>query len=141
MLRMILPTDGSETSLRAVDHLVQRLDWYRGPVELHLINVQHPISGDVSQFVKRDDIRQYHQDEGLNALQPARARLDAAGVAYRVHIGVGEPASTIVRYAREQQIDQIVMGARGLGNIAGLLLGSTAIKVLHLAEGPVLLVK
>jgi nucleotide-binding universal stress UspA family protein len=43
--------------------------------------------------------------------------------------------------AREKSIDHIVMGARGLGSIQGLLLGSVATKVIHLAEVPITLIK
>jgi len=43
--------------------------------------------------------------------------------------------------AEERGCDQIVMGTHGRGTIAGLLIGSVATKVLHLAKAPVLLVK
>lgn len=141
MLRFLVPVDGSETSLRAIDHLVKKLAWYREDVEVHLINVQHALHGDVSMFVDKDQVRQYHHDEGLKALAPAREKLDAQGVKYVFHIGVGDPAHVIAHYAREKQMDQIFMGTRGLGTVGSLLLGSVATKVLHLAGIPVLLVK
>jgi nucleotide-binding universal stress UspA family protein len=43
--------------------------------------------------------------------------------------------------AEEQRVDGIVMGTRGLGPVKGLVLGSVANKVIHLAEVPVTLVK
>jgi nucleotide-binding universal stress UspA family protein len=53
----------------------------------------------------------------------------------------GEPAATIDQIGREESIDHIVMGTRGLGSIRGLLVGSVATRVLHLVEVPVTLVK
>ena len=53
----------------------------------------------------------------------------------------GQIAETIVRIAREEQVDQIIMGTRGLSAIRGLLLGSVSTQVLHLADVPVTLIK
>jgi nucleotide-binding universal stress UspA family protein len=53
----------------------------------------------------------------------------------------GYTAADIVQDAREHDIDIIVMGSRGLTDLAGLVLGSTAHKVIHLADRPVLVVR
>ena len=62
-------------------------------------------------------------------------------MSYQSHLFVGEPAETIARYAKENTCDHIVIGTRGLSAVSGLLLGSVATKVIHLADMPVLLVK
>src|SRR5215813_13033663 len=51
------------------------------------------------------------------------------------------PDATIVSDAQEHGADVIVMGSRGRGDLAGLVLGSTAHKVMHLADRPVLVVR
>jgi len=53
----------------------------------------------------------------------------------------GHAALEIIDDAREHQADVIVMGSRGRGDLAGLVLGSTAHKVIHLADRPVLVVR
>jgi len=53
----------------------------------------------------------------------------------------GNPAETIIELARSRNSDLIIMGARGLGKLAGLPLGSTSQKVLMLAPCPVLIVR
>lgn len=141
MLRFLIAVDGSETSGRMIDHLLKKNAWYKEPIEVHLLNVQHPLHGDVTTFVDKGQIQQYHHDEGIKALAEARAKLDAAGVRYVFHIGVGEPAQVIAHYARDKQCDQIVMGSRGLGSITSLVLGSVTTKVMHLTDLPVLIVK
>jgi len=50
-------------------------------------------------------------------------------------------AREIVNDAIEVDADVIVMGSRGRGDLAGLILGSTAHKVIHLADRPVLIVR
>jgi nucleotide-binding universal stress UspA family protein len=53
----------------------------------------------------------------------------------------GYAAREIVNDADELNADLIVMGSRGRGDIAGLILGSTAHKVIHLSDRPVLVVR
>ena len=53
----------------------------------------------------------------------------------------GHAANEIVAEAKERGVDVIVMGSRGRGDLAGLLLGSTAHKVIHLADRQVMVVR
>ena len=141
-MKILLPVDGSENSLRAVRHVIAMKEQYRDPIEVHLLNVQLPVaSGAVKMFISQQQLNDFYRDEGVAALKDARALLDQAGISYQHHIGVGDLAGTIVSYAKEKQCRQIVIGTRGRGSFAGALLGSVATKVIHLAEMPVLLVK
>jgi nucleotide-binding universal stress UspA family protein len=53
----------------------------------------------------------------------------------------GYAARDIVDDAQEHDASVIVMGSRGRGDLAGLVLGSTAHKVIHLADRPVLVIR
>ena len=53
----------------------------------------------------------------------------------------GYAAREIVAEAKDRDAGVIVMGSRGRGDLAGLLIGSTAHKVLHLTDRPVLVVR
>jgi nucleotide-binding universal stress UspA family protein len=53
----------------------------------------------------------------------------------------GDPAGEILRAAREGKSDLVVIGARGLGRLGGLILGSVSVRVLHAAPCPVLVVR
>ena len=79
-----------------------------------------------------------------SAVRSAVDSLTQAGV--RAHAVVrdtifGHAAREIIEDAREHEADVIVMGSRGRGDLAGLVLGSTAHKVIHLADRPVLVVR
>ena len=143
MLKWLVPVDGSESAVRAVSDMIDKLQWFKQPIEIHLLNVQHPMpyGNRVTAAVGHDKVAEYHHEEGLAALQPTRAKLDAAGVKYVFHIGVGDAAETIVSYAKDKGCHQIVMGTRGLGSVSNMIMGSVATKVIHLADIPVLLVK
>ena len=139
---VLVPIDGSENSLRVAQRLVDRVDAYGGAnLEVHLLNVQHPFSANVSAFISQDQIRKAHQDEGVKALAAAREVLDKSGLKYETHIVVGDAPEVIAQYAREKACSQILMGTRGLGRVAGLLLRSVAQKVIQLTDIPVSLIK
>ena len=142
MHRILLPVDGSEAALRAVDHVLKKVGLYKDPAEIHLLNVQLALRKGVTEFVSQQQLDSYHHDEGIKDLASARAKLDAAKVPYQFHIGVGEePAAVIAHYAQDKKCDQVVMGTRGLSSVAGILLGSVTIKLIHLVDIPILLVK
>ncbi len=138
MLRILIPVDGSENALRAVRFLIRKSALFRDPLQIHLLNVQHPFPGTLRGV--HHEARKEHHDEGLRMLVDARKLLDEAGVQYEHHVIVGEAPQVIARFVTDHGIDQVVMGNRGLGTVSGLLLGSVTTKVLHLVRVPVLLV-
>jgi nucleotide-binding universal stress UspA family protein len=83
-------------------------------------------------------------DEALTAVQAAADALVQAGVKAQGEARdtiFGHAASEIVDDAKVHDVGVIVMGCRGRGDLAGLVLGSTAHKVIHLADRPVLVVR
>ena len=139
MLKVLIPVDGSDNSLRTVQHVIDKAALYKDRVEIHLLNVQHPFPGTIRGV--KQQAEQYHREEGDKALAGVRKLLDAAGIKYTCHISVGDPPEVIAHFCKDQHIDQVVMGTRGAGAVANMLLGSVAQKVLHLVDVPVLLVK
>jgi nucleotide-binding universal stress UspA family protein len=141
-MRILLPVDGSDASMRAVELVVKEAAQSKAPPQIHLLNVQAALRQGVSAFVGKEQIEGYHREEGTRALAKARARLDAARIPYEHHIGVGEEtAEVIARYAREKHCERVVMGTRGLGAVTGVILGSVAMRAIHLVEVPILLVR
>ena len=140
--RVLLAVDGSESSSRAVRYLVGLRDSLRQPaLELHLVNVQRPVSGDVSRFVPGESLKEYHSERAEEALASARQQLGQAGIAYKEHQRIGDPPVGIAEIATEQNFDLIVMGSLGLGSHTAGLIGSVAQGTVAAAPVPVLLVK
>jgi nucleotide-binding universal stress UspA family protein len=139
-LKLLVPVDGSAGAERAVDHAVMLSE--RGLTgEIHLLNVQYPLPGAVTTFVGSKAVSGYHHDEGMKALASADAKLEAAKVPHHLHIVVGQPADMIAGMCHELSCEGIVMGTRGHGKAAGLLLGSVARDVIAKANAPVTVVK
>ena len=141
--RLLLAVDGSEGSNSAVRQALTLRSQLSNPsaLELHLVNVQRPVSGDVAQFVASQSLQDYHRERSEKALAPARAALAAAGLKCTEHTRVGAPGLLIAELANSQNCDLIVMGTRGLGGHTAALLGSVAQSVLEQASVPVLLTK
>ncbi len=141
-MKILIPVDGTESANRAVEYVIDSRTWLKETPQVLLLNVQWKIAtGNVKLFISQQTIDDYYREQGMAALQPARERLDAAGMAYSYHISVGVPANAILAYAAEHKVDQIVVGAGERRTLSALLLGSVADRVLHLATLPVVLIK
>ncbi|HEX7952516.1 MAG TPA: universal stress protein, partial [Burkholderiales bacterium] len=137
--RILLAADGSDAGVRAARYVCAQAQ-ARVPVEVRLLNVQIPIaSGNVRRFVSQEMIDNYCRSEGELALAGAKQVLQAADVAFKEDIQTGHAGEVIVREAAERCCSRIVMGTRGMGALANIILGSTALQVLHRSELPVTL--
>lgn len=141
-MAILLAVDGSQPALAATRKLVELAGRLKEPPRIELLTVHLPVPevGGMSNVVSPEMLERYYRDEGDAALAGARAILDAAALGYTAHVFVGKPAHTIVEQAERLGCEAIFMGSRGLSAVASLLVGSCAMKVLHLARVPVVLV-
>jgi nucleotide-binding universal stress UspA family protein len=139
-LALLLATDGSRLSHRAVDYVCRLARTC--PLDVHLLNVQPRIvSGIVRSLISQAQIEAYYRIEGAAALRGAVRRLERSNIDPELHITAGPPAEAIVAVARETGCSRIVMGSRGLGAAGSLFMGSVAYGVVQRAHVPVTLVK
>lgn len=141
MKNPLIPIDGSPAALRAMAFALHVLRG-RTDVQVHVLNVQapmlHPWPG---KLVSPDMIAVELRSDGEKLLAAAEEMARAAGVACVPQVSIGAAGEEIAAYAAEHGCDAIVMGTRGMGAVAGLVMGSVAQKVGHLASVPVTLVK
>jgi nucleotide-binding universal stress UspA family protein len=79
---------------------------------------------------------------GKRLMSDARARAIEKGIQkVRTITRAGDPAKEILSVAGEEHADIIIMGRRGMGGLAGLLIGSVSREVTHLAQCACLTVK
>jgi nucleotide-binding universal stress UspA family protein len=147
MKRIVVATDGSEGATRAIDaaaELASKLG-----AQLWLIAVAP------SPTVLADELAPYARAEGIANdlpqllasiepafLEPARQRAAVHGVVgLTTQTLAGDPAPSIIEFAREHAADLIVVGSRGRGRLGGLLLGSVSQKLATYAPCSVLVVR
>jgi nucleotide-binding universal stress UspA family protein len=136
--KILVATDGSDRNRAAVDEAL-RIGRECGSA-VHAIYVidasslESAVSGGVS-----GDAWAVLQSEAATALAQIKAK--AAGVNLETVILEGKPAAEIVKFAKEQKIDLIVIGTQGKKGIERLLLGSVAENVIRSAPCRVLVVK
>lgn len=137
---ILVPIDGSDNALRALEHA---LAIARDGRPIHVINVEPPLDdyGMVPAYLTPAKHRRATRERAEAMLEPAIRRLKRARVPHQAHIVWGDVAPAVARAARRLGCEAIVMGTRGMGAAANLILGSTATKVVHLTKLPVTLVK
>jgi nucleotide-binding universal stress UspA family protein len=142
MLKLLIAVDGSEPSRRAVE-VAARLGKETGSVEVVLLNVRESPGyyGELPPFdLESIDRAQREHQQSLLEAALTHARLQGLH-SVNAQAVAGLAAPEIVKAAAAHGVDQIVLGTRGMNALGGLLLGSVAQRVVHLAEVPVLLVK
>jgi len=139
-MSIVVGTDGSEHSLLAVRRAVELAE-SRGS-DLHIVYVSHvpssllgalsQVPADLSTLVKSQ------RELVWGVVEPLVA--DTSVQVNKVDLD-GYPADALVEYAEGVGTDVIVIGSRGRGELAALVLGSTSHRVVHLSSCDVLVVK
>jgi nucleotide-binding universal stress UspA family protein len=130
--RWLVAVDGSEGSLRAAA-MAARLIALEVRAEVDLVHV-HP-------WLVKEAAEAELTRRGWHAAAAARSLMDEAGIAWQLHVRMGEAAEEIVALAQELGSRGIAIGSHGLTATESLFLGSVAYKVVHLGKVPVLIVR
>jgi len=132
----LIPVDDSGNCEFAVKHVIRQF-MNNTAMEIHLLNVQPPLSSYITRFLRRTTVQEYHRDEAETALRPVRRLLDSFGIPFAVHIEIGERAACITATAHRLHCDQIVMCAARKNSLTRLVENSTTNRVLELTSVPV----
>jgi nucleotide-binding universal stress UspA family protein len=132
--RILIAHDGSETAQRALERVAR----FMKEAEVALVTVARPIYRDppYSGYADPKD-----EEEQRQVLYAARDTLARSGIAATGYAPVGDPADEIIATAKAFEAELIVIGARSLGTLGRLMLGSVSTKVMHEADCDVLVVK
>jgi nucleotide-binding universal stress UspA family protein len=143
-MKILVPVDGSPPSIRAVRLAINHVKGLPAEASLILVNVQNFSAlglPEGAEIVPSAWLQQKEEGAASEALKDAVTACREAGISYVTRVERGGVAAAIDRVAREDHVQQIFMGTRGLGGVRGLLLGSVATQLLHLVDVPTTLVK
>ncbi len=134
--KILCPVDLSEQSQKALIFAKELQGALSCSLEILSVMPYHKIRGLTSQDESDRLIRELH-DDTKNKLEKF---LGDTGIEESVIIDDGEPGQRIPAVAQDLDIDLIVIGARGLGLIKGMLIGSVTDAVLKTSPCPVLVI-
>lgn len=151
--RVLWASDGSSTSL-AAHQLLERFTWPEGTVGQAISVIESMFAGEIPAWLAekaRDSETEAmarvwvesHEQEKQAALAKLQAECQTLPESFRRNpplVLEGHPAEQILAQAKQLPADLIVVGARGLGGVARLLMGSTSERVLSHAACSVLVV-
>ena len=144
-MRVLYATDGSAQAELAGD-LIAGIGWPHGSV----VRIASAVDTGAVFFgvpwapavpASMDAVEDRLSGDSERAVKEAAQRLAAAGIETECWVLKGRPASVIVDEAAEWRADVIVMGSRGHGEIASMLLGSVSSEVVDHAPCPVLVAR
>jgi nucleotide-binding universal stress UspA family protein len=136
---ILLAVDGSEHALHAA-RVASNLANVMKSQTLRIVVAYNPIPVHLGEPYMQDAINT-RLKETEQIMQKAIQALGTVSAEIRTEVIEGDPAEVIIEVAQTHNSNLIVMGSRGLGKLAGLLLGSTSQKVVSHAPCPVLIVR
>ncbi len=141
--RILVPTDFSKFSQAALNYAIAFVEKFAS--ELHFLHVVQNLALVVPDVITMEPIALPTPDQFTPAVQAGFDRLVADNKLekhkVRREIREGTPFYEIIQYAREAEIDLIIMGTHGHSGLAHVLLGSVTEKVVRKAPCPVLTVR
>jgi nucleotide-binding universal stress UspA family protein len=145
MNTILVPTDCSELSKDAIEYAIRFAKQFKARLKLLMVTVSEPLTvlNDYGYFSP-----ELHQKIVLEADRRAEAELkqfwaenaDPEVDAELINLK-GDPFTEIIRYARENEIDLIVMATHGRTGLKHVIMGSVAEKVVRYSPHPVLTIK
>jgi len=140
---VLVPTDFSEASETALNYGRAMAEAFGA--SLHLVHVMedllaHAWAAEV-YVASAPNLRADIERESRLRLESMLPETDRERLQARVALLAGNPFIEIIRYAKANGIDLIVMGTHGRGPIAHMLLGSVAERVVRKSPCPVLTVR
>lgn len=140
-MKILLAADGSSYTKKALAFLVTHEEIAGGDGHIVVMNVQPAMPPRVKSLVGAAAVADYHREESEKVLKPIEKFLQRHDIAYSTRMAVGRPGDEIVKAAKKEKANMIVMGTHGHGILGRALLGSVAQNVITECEIPVLLVK
>ncbi|MGD0817512.1 MAG: universal stress protein [Methanomassiliicoccales archaeon] len=134
--KILVGIDGSENSKRAALAAADLAELFKGSVTL--VSVVRP--GEYSLAVEDkafiENLKEFHDD----LVEAVKEDIERSGIKVDTKIELGTPWKELTRLAREGHYDLIVVGSRGVGQVAEFLIGSNSTRVVQHTEIPVLVV-
>ena len=140
-MKILIAADGSAYTKRMLAYIAAHDEWLGASHEYTVIHGVLEVPHRAAAFAGQKMVREFYESDAEIVFRPIRAFFEQQGITAKYVHTVGHVAESIAELARDGNFDLIVMGSRGHGDIANLVLGSVATKVLAKSNVPVLLIR
>jgi len=142
MSKILVAFDGSDSAMNAVKYATGMVMKYTKTevTILLVINMTNLDLFEASLDIKDKFIASI-VESGKATLVEARKIFDEKKIPVNAVTKTGDPATIINDYVKNNNIDSIIMGTRGLTSLKGMVLGSVSQKLIHMTDKPVTLIK
>lgn len=152
--KILVPYDGSEHSVKALDTAMEIAEKLNGKITLiHVYSGDMPVlmyvptdlEPSVGEYLLSQEdfskIAEASQRAAASILAKGEKKVRAKGIAVETLLKKGHIVQEILEAVKNGKFDLIVIGAKGVSKIREMLLGSVSEKVIRNAQCPVLVVK
>jgi len=137
MNRLLVAVDGSEPAQKAARYAADIAARFHAHLTLVYV-IPHLLLPPDAYGLTVEEIEEEHRTYAEGLLADEVAKLSAPGLTVETQILFGSPAEAIAEAAQEG--DMVVVGSRGRGAVARVLLGSVSDRLVHISQRPVLVV-
>jgi len=135
--KILVPIDGSIYSEKSLERASEFVDAFGSSLILiYVVEKSIPIN-----LLDRKEYLEILRKFGTNVLEKANKKLSKKGITTKVLLKEGNIVNEIEKIAKKEKCDLILVGSKGLGSVARLLLGSVSNKISQTSPCSVLIVK
>ena len=139
-MKILVAVDGSEFTRRMVAYWAAHDEWLGTQHEYTVLTVVPPIPPHAMEFLDPEFLRTYDKDQAEVVFKPIQAFFAQNQLKATYVHRLGNAGDEIANEASKGH-DLVIMGSHGRGALAGLVMGSTATRVLAACRTPVLLIR
>jgi len=140
-MKILIAADGSEYTKRMLAYIAAHEEWLGAAHDYTVIHGVLAVPHRAAAFAGQQLVREFYEADAEEVFRPIRAFFEQQGIKAQFVHTIGHVGESIAELAQKGQFDFIVMGSRGHSDIANLVLGSVATKVLAKSSVPVLLIR
>lgn len=138
--KILVAHDGSENSHRAFQKTLDLINQLKNPQEIELFVVSVIQIIDIPEIVENQAIIDYFRKYYKKIHEELAEKAQQINLKINPYILIGNPSIEIINFAKENNIELIIVGRTGKSKIEQWLLGSVSKKIIDHSPCPVLLV-
>jgi nucleotide-binding universal stress UspA family protein len=148
-LKVGVAVDGSEFSTKAVEYMLAHRALFGQQAQYEVISAVYdepnmfmmPAPGLSLMGLTKEKLELLQKEKFAIATEPTKPLFEKAGINAKEVLLIGNPGEEIGQYAASSNLDVLVLGSHGYGRFMSAVMGSTAMRIAHASNVPLLIVR